>query len=256
MMAWFSASESEIQGLLTWNFVGICISGPLYGPLSDAFGRKKPLMTALGIFLFGSIITIFAQNLDQMLWGRILQGLGSGGCFTLGTAIIFDSFKKERAIAALNDLNTIIPLIMAAAPMIGGYLNLTFGFRSNFLAIGLFVLLSFIVCLLFFKETLPSPNRIPFSMKSILKDFKRAFTSLPFWQLTACGPSLVFAGYIAFLSGTSVLFCRRIRNEQSRVPFHSRSYFGRLGRWKSFTETFYQKNGEFPKSSERVLPYA
>jgi len=218
MMAWFSASESEIQGLLTWNFVGICISGPLYGPLSDAFGRKKPLMTALGIFLFGSIITIFAQNLDQMLWGRILQGLGSGGCFTLGTAIIFDSFKKERAIAALNDLNTIIPLIMAAAPMIGGYLNLTFGFRSNFLAIGLFVLLSFIVCLLFFKETLPSPNRIPFSMKSILKDFKRAFTSLPFWQLTAV-TSLVFAGYIAFLSGTSVLFVVEFGMSKAVFPF-------------------------------------
>src|SRR5579863_6493421 len=118
-------------------------------------------MTALGIFLLISMITFFTQTLDQMLWGRILQGLGSGGCFTLGTAIIFDAFKKERAIAAINDLNTIIPLIMAAAPIIGGYLNLTFGFRSNFLAIGLFVLISLIVCLFFFKETLPVQNRIP-----------------------------------------------------------------------------------------------
>ena len=42
MMVWFSASEGAIQSLLTWNFLGICISGPLYGPLSDAVGRKKP----------------------------------------------------------------------------------------------------------------------------------------------------------------------------------------------------------------------
>src|ERR1041384_2402245 len=79
MMAWFSATEGAIQGLLTWNFVGICVSCPLYGPLSDSFGRKKPLMVALGMFLAGSLLALFSQNLDQMLWGRILQGLGSGG---------------------------------------------------------------------------------------------------------------------------------------------------------------------------------
>src|SRR3990170_6693591 len=66
MMAWFSTSEAAIQGLLTWNFVGICVSCPFYGPLSDSLGRKKPLAFALGMFLLGSIITIFAQTLDQM----------------------------------------------------------------------------------------------------------------------------------------------------------------------------------------------
>ena len=120
MIKWFNTTEGAIQGLLTWNFVGICVSGPFYGPISDSFGRKKPLLVALGMFLAGSLITLFAQTLDQMLWGRILQGLGSGGCFTLGTAIIFDAFKKDRAIDALNKLNTAIPLIMAGAPLFGG----------------------------------------------------------------------------------------------------------------------------------------
>jgi len=218
MMAWFSASESSIQGLLTWNFVGICISGPLYGPLSDAYGRKKPIMIALSIFLLGSIVALFSQNLNQMLWGRILQGLGSGGCFTLGTAIIFDAFKKERAIAATNNLNTIMPLVMAGAPMLGGYLNNSFGFRSNFLAIAVFVLLSFVVCLFFFKETLPVENRTPMRVKNMLRDFKRAFTSLPFWQLTAV-TSLLFAGYIAFLSGTSILFILEFGMSKAVFPF-------------------------------------
>jgi MFS transporter, DHA1 family, multidrug resistance protein len=218
MMAWFSASEGAIQSLLTWNFVGICVSGPFYGPISDAFGRKKPLMVALGMFLAGSIITLFAQNLDQMLWGRILQGLGSGGCFTLGTAIIFDAFQKERAITATNNLNTIIPLIMAAAPMIGGYLNHAFGFRSNFLAIGIFVFLSFAVCLLFFEETLTKEKRLPLQVNAILKDFKQAFSSLAFWQITIA-ISLLFAGYISFLSGTAVLFVVEFGMSKSVFPF-------------------------------------
>ena len=128
-------------------------------------------MAALGMFLLGSIVALFSQNLDQMLLGRILQGLGSGGCFTLGTAIIFDSFQKEQAIAATNSLNTIVPLIMAAAPMLGGYLNNAYGFGSNFLAIVLFVLLSFVVCLFFFKETLPVENRGTYAHKDYFERF-------------------------------------------------------------------------------------
>jgi len=218
MMNWFSASEGAIQSLLTWNFVGICLSGPFYGPLSDTFGRKKPLMIALGLFLAGSVITLFAQNLDQMLWGRILQGLGSGGCFTLGTAIIFDAFQKEKAITALNHLYTIIPLIMAAAPLIGGYLNYHFGFRSNFLCIGLFVLVSFIVSLLFFDETLPKEKRIPLNARAIMRDFKQALSSLPFWQLTIV-TCIIFAGYISFLSGSAVLFVVEFGMAKTIFPF-------------------------------------
>ncbi|MGE5196537.1 MAG: MFS transporter [Anaerolineae bacterium] len=225
MMEWFSASEGAIQSLLTWNFFGICISGPLYGPLSDAFGRKKPLLIALGMFLAGSFMTLFAQSLDQMLWGRILQGVGSGGCFTLGTAIIFDAFQKNKAIAALNNLNTIIPLIMAGAPMIGGYLNHTFGFRSNFLAIAIFVLVSLIVCLFFFDETLSKEKRTPFKVKTILRDFGQAFGSLAFWQLTIV-ISLLFAGYIAFLSGTAVLFVVEFGMSKSIFPFIQAAILG------------------------------
>ena len=218
MMAWFGASEGAIQGLLTWNFVGICLSGPLYGPLSDAFGRKKPMIIALSIFLLGSLMTLFSQNFDQMLWGRILQGLGSGGCFTLGTAIIFDTFEKERAIQATNKLNTIMPLIMAAAPMLGGYLNHQFGFRSNFLAIVFFVLLSLTMTQFFFKESLTKEKRNPFKISSILRDFKQAFTSLGFWQISIV-ISLLFAGYIAFLSGTSVLFVVELGMSKTLFPF-------------------------------------
>lgn len=225
MMAWFSASEGEIQGLLTWNFVGICLSGPFYGPVSDAYGRKKPLLAALGMFLVGSLMTLFAQNLDQMLWGRILQGIGSGGCFTLGTAIIFDAFQKERAIAALNKLNTAVPLIMSCAPMLGGYLNYTFGFRSNFLAIAFFVLVSFIICLFLFEETLPAASKKPLKISQTMHDFKQVFLCLPFWQITLV-VSVIFGGYIAFLSGSSVLFVVEFGMSKSLFPFIQAAVLG------------------------------
>ncbi|MBA3237190.1 MAG: MFS transporter [Parachlamydiaceae bacterium] len=225
MMAYFSISETVIQSLLTWNFVGICLSGPIYGPLSDAIGRKKPLMAALTLFLLGSLITIFAMSFNWMLFGRILQGLGSGGCFTLGTAIIFDVFQEKKAIAAMNKLNGIIPFIMAAAPMIGGYLNYMYGFRSNFVAIAICVLLSLLICLFFFEETLDKKKLAPLNLKKVMQDFKTVLSSVPFWQTTMI-TSLLFSGYLAFLSWISVLFAIEFEISKSILPFFQAALLG------------------------------
>lgn len=218
MMLAFNTSEGAIQSLLTWNFAGICLSGPLYGPLSDSFGRRRPLLLALFLFLLGSMITLIAPTLQEMVLGRFLQGLGSGGCFTLGTAIIFDAFQKEKAIQALNKLNMIIPVLMSVAPMIGAYLNHTYGFRSNFLLIAFFVLISLFVSLFFFEETHPKEKHTPFQIKSVLQDFKQALLNLPFWQLTLIS-SFLFGGYIAFLSGTAVLFVVDFGMSKAVFPF-------------------------------------
>lgn len=225
MMEYFSVSEEAIQSLLTWNFLGICLSGPFYGPISDAIGRKKPLLASLGIFLAGSLLTLIASDFNLMLWGRLLQGIGSGGCFTLGTAIIFDAFRAEKAISAINQLNLIIPFIMALAPLAGGYLNASFGFRSNFLVIALFVLCSLLTCLFFFDETLAKEKRAPFQTKKILDDFKLAISSVPFWQLTML-ISMLFGAYLAFLSTTSVLFVLEMGVSKQVFPLFQAALLG------------------------------
>lgn len=225
MMAYFSISEEQVQSLLTWNFLGICLAGPFYGPLSDAIGRKKPLIAALSFFLGGSILTLIAQDFNIMLLGRILQGLGSGGCFTLGTAIIFDAFQRQKAMDAINKINSIIPFIMAFAPMLGGYLNNAYGFRSNFIAIAICVLFSLGICLIFFDETLDKQQRVPFQTKKILSNFKKVFLSIPFWQTTLIF-SLLFAGYLAFLSVISVLFVLEFGVSKQFLPFFQAALLG------------------------------
>ncbi len=225
MMAYFAVSEEAIQKLLTWNFIGFCISGPVYGPISDSFGRRKPLLAALGLFLAGSIVTVVSAGFDGMLWGRVLQGLGAGGIFTLGTAIIFDAFSGKNAVAALNQINSINPFIFAGAPILGGYLNQTYGFRSNFLTIALLVLLSFLICILFFGETLLPEKRSRFHFQKILGDFRQVVTSLPFWQLTAV-ISLLFAGYIAFLAGISVLYVIELGVSKQTFPIFQATILG------------------------------
>jgi DHA1 family bicyclomycin/chloramphenicol resistance-like MFS transporter len=219
MIRYFSVTEEEIQGLLTWNFVGICLSCPIYGPLSDSLGRKKPLLVALGLFFAGSLMTSFSSNFDTMLWGRLLQGIGSGGCFTLGTAILFDVFQEEKAMRAMNQINFVIPFLMAVAPLLGGYLNTLYGFRSNFFAIAAFVLASLSICIFLFDETLPQKKRTKLNITSFARDCRRVFTNGPFWLLVL-SLSVQFAGYLAFLSGTSVLFVLEFGVTKENFPFY------------------------------------
>ncbi len=218
IMKAFSVSEGTVQGLLTWNFVGICFAGPFYGPISDSLGRKKPLLVALALFLLGSILTLFADNFSEMIIGRVLQGLGSGGCFTLGTAVIFDAFQKEKAIQALNNLCMAIPIIMSVAPGIGGFLNYTYGFRSNFLLIAIFVLISAFLCIFFFDETLPREKRLPFKLPSVAANFRIVLLNRAFWQITLA-TGFLFAAYIGFLSYTGVLFVSEFGISKNFSPF-------------------------------------
>lgn len=225
MMNYFKVSAEEIQGLLSWNFVGICLSGPIYGPLSDSFGRKKPLLVALGLFLVGSLITLAVDEFSMMLAGRFLQGVGSGGCFTLGTTILFDRFSGEKATQAIAKINSIIPFVMAAAPVVGGVLNEHFGFRSNFLAIVVMVFLSLSITVLFFPETLPAEKRTDFELRRIILNFKKVAISVPFWQ-TCCIVSTIFAGYMTFLSGISVLFVVELGVSKELLPLFQAALLG------------------------------
>lgn len=219
MMDFFETSEEMVQSILSWNFLGICFSCPFYGPLSDAFGRRRLLLGALGLFLLGSIGAVFATGIHQMLFYRILQGLGSGGCFTIGAAVIFDVWQGEKAVKVANDLNCIIPIIMAVAPMIGGYLNQAYGFRSNFIVIALFVLASFVLCLFSLEETHPPEKRKEFSLGSILRDFYKAMTCWRFWAPTfmIC---FIFASYLTYVSSIAILFMKHMNVDPRIFPFY------------------------------------
>ena len=81
MMDFFDTSEEVVQSLLTWNFIGVCLSGPFYGPISDAFGRRNPLIFALGIFTLGSLITLYADSLLGFFLGEFSKELAVVVCF-------------------------------------------------------------------------------------------------------------------------------------------------------------------------------
>ncbi|HEY6538515.1 MAG TPA: MFS transporter, partial [Candidatus Dormibacteraeota bacterium] len=73
------------------------ITVPIYGKLSDLFGRKRLLIIGIGLFLVGSALSGLSQNMGELIFFRGLQGLGAGALFPIALAVIGDLFTpRER----------------------------------------------------------------------------------------------------------------------------------------------------------------
>ena len=114
------------------------ISQFFYGPLSDIYGRRLIILVGLSIFCIANLLAVFSTTFGVFLTSRILQGIGIGCGDTMGRAILCDCFKTNEFVMAACYIGlaaTVTPMI---SPVIGGYIEVFFNWRANFI----FILLS------------------------------------------------------------------------------------------------------------------
>ena len=138
---------------------GMAFATLFYGSLSDRYGRRPVLLSGLGLFLAGSVLSAIAPTPETLVLGRLIQAFGAGCALTLTRAIARDAYRADqlvKAIAYLTMFGTLGPMI---SPIIGGVLTDTLGWRSVFgfalLAGGAISLTAYFVMY----ETNPAANR-------------------------------------------------------------------------------------------------
>src|SRR5216110_2028720 len=129
---------TELHGneIYTWAFTAYLltatISGPIYGKLSDLFGRRPVLLFAVAVFLVGSLLSGVSREMWQLVGSRALQGLGAGALFPVALAVIGDLFdaaergKYQGLVGAVFGLSSLI------GPAIGGVITDTIGWHWIF----------------------------------------------------------------------------------------------------------------------------
>ncbi len=171
IMNHFKTSEAILQMLLSMNFIGLCCSGLIYGPLSDAWGRKKTLLSGAILFFAGSVGCVIAHNIEIMIFWRFIQGVGGGALMIVTAATLFDLYSNKEATKLLGILNGIIAASMAIAPMIGSWVGAFYGWRMNFAIVAALSVLCLVFLTFFFHESLVPKKRTPFSFGGTFRNY-------------------------------------------------------------------------------------
>jgi EmrB/QacA subfamily drug resistance transporter len=117
---------SDLDGLSKYSWVATAylltsaISTPLYGKISDMFGRKKIFQTAIVIFLIGSVLCGFAQTMNQLIVFRGLQGIGAGGLMVLVFAIVGDIVPPRQRGKYQGYFGAVFAVSSVIGPLLGG----------------------------------------------------------------------------------------------------------------------------------------
>ena len=122
-------------------FLGLGFGQLIFGPISDSFGRKPTIYIGFLIFVLASFVCIYATNIETMIVGRILQGIGLSAPRTLSIAMIRDTFEGDYMAKIMSFVVAIFILVPIIAPSLGKLMLDNYGWESIFFSQLLFGIL-------------------------------------------------------------------------------------------------------------------
>ncbi|MDW4207655.1 multidrug effflux MFS transporter [Staphylococcus saprophyticus] len=169
----FSTTTSNSQLTLSLFMIGLALGNLFVGPISDAIGRKTPLVVAMSLFTLGSIGIIFVDNIWLMIALRFVQGFCGGAGAVISRAISSDLYSGKQLtkfLALLMLVNGVAPVI---APALGGVILSFATWRMVFVILTLFGVSMVIGSLFKVPESLELEERDSPHLGSIFKNFKQ-----------------------------------------------------------------------------------
>ena len=163
-----STTDYASQLLVSLDFLGLGISGLIYGPLSGIYGRRPIMLISMIIFFLASVICSVSADIYTLMISRFFVGVGGGAAPTVGMAMIHDVYTKKEKIKHLANLQIITGLAPAFMPVIGGIVGLYYHWRYTFYLISMTSLLGAALTYAYLNETIKEKN---VSHKSIKKTF-------------------------------------------------------------------------------------
>ncbi|MDE2606955.1 MAG: multidrug effflux MFS transporter [Burkholderiales bacterium] len=202
-----AASAGEMQMAISIYIIGLAVGQLFYGPLSDALGRRPLLIAGLALYAVGSVAAALAPGLRTLLAARLVQALGGCAGLALGRAIVRDTTQPESAVRQLALLNLMIMVGPGLAPMVGGALSSTLGWRAIFVLLAAAGALT----LWFTWRLLPETSRPSgqVGVRPLLRDYRALVTSPRFAGL-ALGGGCATTSVYAFLAAAPFIFVNEL----------------------------------------------
>ncbi len=198
-------NENDRPLILSFYLLGVSIAQLLFGPLTDRFGRRGPLMVGLAIYVTTALSAIFAPSFIWLLGLRFIQGLGAASFRVIILAVVRDKFEG-RAMAEIMSLTfTVFMIVPIIAPSIGQLLLFAGPWQVIFLFVGL-IGIGFGTWAFFrLPETLDPAKRRPLTYAGIVGGFKIVMSNR-FSLLYSLAGMLVFGALMGMINSSQQIF--------------------------------------------------
>ncbi|MGY0003678.1 multidrug effflux MFS transporter [Micromonospora sp. I033] len=203
-----ATTSAAVQLTLTGTLAGLALGQLLIGPLSDAVGRRLPLLAGIALHILASLLCVVAPTVQVVGVLRVLQGLGVAATSVVAMAVVRDLFSG----AAFARLFSRLMLVMGAAPILaptlGSGLLRWSDWRGVFVALAVFGLLLVVVAAVGLRETLPPERRRRGGLAAVGRDYRALLRDRTFVGLVLVA-GLAMAALFAYVAGSSFVFQQR-----------------------------------------------
>jgi DHA1 family bicyclomycin/chloramphenicol resistance-like MFS transporter len=199
------AGENQRQFVITAYIIGFGLAQLVFGPLSDRFGRRLPLIAGLSIYVLAAFACTFAPNFETLLALRFIQGVGAASTRVIAVSVVRDTFGGRAMAEAMSLVFMVFMIIPVIAPGIGQAIMMFGDWPQIFLFMGAIGLAIAIWTLLRLPETLKEEYRRPLTVGSIVDGFRIVATN----RMSVCytiAITSVFGALFGFINSSQQIY--------------------------------------------------
>jgi len=208
------ASASALQLTVSLYILGLAVGQLVYGPLSDAYGRRPALLMGLTLFTLASLAALFAPDARTLIVARFLQAAGGCAGLVLARAIIRDTSEANDAARRLALMNLLVTAGPAVAPLIGAALSSLWGWRTILVGLTALGAANFVLAWRVLPETRPDMAHV--SAAAHVRDYLALLRSRPFLGY-AIGGACATTSIYAFIACAPFIFVGKLHADASRT---------------------------------------
>lgn len=209
----FAATPEVVQQTMTAYLVPFAAMTLWHGALSDTYGRRRVTLVTIALFVVASLGCMLAWSIGSLTFFRALQGASVGAGMVIGRAIVRDVYDGAEARRLMSTIALLFAVAPAVGPIIGGWLQVAFGWRSVFVFLALFAALVWLACWKALPETLPVERRQPLRARSLLAGYGAVLCSGRFLTLVIALTMNFAANFLYVVSAPAFVFHSLQRSE-------------------------------------------
>lgn len=211
------ATVAQMQATIGTYILGLAFGQLLYGPLSDAYGRRPVLLVGLLLYSIGGAVCALTSGVHALIAARLLQALGGCAGLALGRAIVRDTSAADVVVRRLALMNLVLMVGPGVAPIIGSAVASLFNWRGIFGVLSVMGMVTLVLTWRLLPETATPTGR--FNPRVLVRDYRLLLGSRAFIGF-AIGGGFTTTSIYAFLSAAPFVFVQQLHRPLHEVGFY------------------------------------